>query len=88
MNYGINRSKELLAASDRVLIQGCQGHKRNHEMLERGYPVFTDRAKGARFWDADGNEYLDFLMGFGPILLGYDDPAINAAITDVQQSPN
>lgn len=80
MGYGIERSKQLLAESDEVLIRGCQGHKRSHQMLERGYPVFTSRAKGARFWDADGNEYVDYLMGFGPILLGYDDPAVNAAI--------
>ena len=49
-------------------------------MLALGYPVFTQRAAGARFWDVDGNEYLDYLMGFGPILLGYNDPAINAAV--------
>jgi glutamate-1-semialdehyde 2,1-aminomutase len=49
-------------------------------MLEMGYPVFTQRADGARFWDVDGNEYLDFLLGFGPILLGYNDPAVNAAL--------
>ena len=49
-------------------------------MLEMGYPVFTQRADGACFWDVDGNEYLDFLLGFGPILLGYNDPAVNAAL--------
>ncbi len=49
-------------------------------MLEMGYPVFTQRADGARFWDVDGNEYLDFLLGFGPILLGYNDSAVNAAL--------
>lgn len=80
--YSIERSRILLAESDTVLIRGCQGHKRSHQMLERGYPVFTSKAAGARFWDADGNEYIDYLMGFGPILLGYNDPAVNTAIKD------
>ncbi len=80
MGFTIDRSRALLTESDKVLIRGCQGHKRSHQMLERGYPVFTSRAEGARFWDADGNEYVDYLMGFGPILLGYNDRALNNAI--------
>ena len=80
MDLSIEKSRSLLEESDKVLIWGCQGHKRSHAMLDLGYPVFTSRAKGARFWDADGNEYLDYLMAFGPILLGYDDETVNAAI--------
>ena len=78
--YTIEKSRALLNRSDEIIVRGCQGHKRSHDMLEMGYPVFTQRASGARFWDVDGNEYLDFLMGFGPILLGYNDPVVNAAI--------
>ena len=39
-------------------------------------------AKGARIWDVDGNEYLDYVNGLGPISLGYDYPAVTAAIRD------
>ena len=78
--YNIEQSKALLDRSDQLIVRGCQGHKRSHEMLALGYPVFTQRAAGARFWDVDGNEYLDYLMGFGPILLGYNDPVVNAAV--------
>jgi glutamate-1-semialdehyde aminotransferase len=77
---GIAKSRAMLERSDAVIVRGCQGHKRSHDMLARGYPVFTARASGCRFWDIDGNEYVDYLLGFGPILLGYDDPAVNAAI--------
>jgi glutamate-1-semialdehyde aminotransferase len=70
----------MLQRSDALIVRGCQGHKRNHEMLARGYPVFAARASGCRFWDIDGNEYVDYLLGFGPILLGYDDPAVRAAV--------
>lgn len=79
--YSIERSRELLKRSDEILVRGCQGHKRSHQMLDRGYPVFTKKAQGCRFWDVDGNVYVDYLMGFGPILLGYNDRAVNAAVT-------
>ena len=79
-DFSIARSREYLETSDQVLMRSCQGHKRSHEMLERGYPVFAEKAKGACFWDVDGNRYLDFLLGYGPIVLGYDDPAVNAAL--------
>ena len=78
--YNIETSKKMLARSDEIIIRGCQGHKRSHDMLGMGYPVFTQRASGARFWDVDGNEYLDFLLGFGPILLGHNDPVVNEAV--------
>ena len=51
----VSRSKSLLARSDELLVRGCQGHKRSHDMIARGYPVFTREAQGARFTDADGN---------------------------------
>ena len=76
----IEQSRAMLQRSDELIVRGCQGHKRSHESLARGYPVFAARARGARFWDVDGNEYLDYLLGYGPILLGYDDPAVNAAV--------
>jgi len=40
------------------------------------WPFFMDKAKGARVWDVDGNEYLDFCMGYGVLLLGHN-PAPN-----------
>jgi glutamate-1-semialdehyde aminotransferase len=44
-------------------------------------PTYVKRASGCRVWDVDGNEYLDFPMGLGPVILGHGHPAVNAAIT-------
>ena len=38
------------------------------------------RAQGSRIWDVDGNEYIDFHSSFGAVLLGHNDPRINAAV--------
>ena len=76
----LDRSKQLLARSDELIVPGCLVHKRNHDMLAKGYPVYVERAEGAYFWDADGNKYVDYLMGFGPIVLGHAHPAVTEAV--------
>jgi glutamate-1-semialdehyde 2,1-aminomutase len=43
-------------------------------------PVYAARAKGARFWDVDGNEYIDWVSGIGAIILGYCDPVVDEAV--------
>ncbi len=44
------------------------------------YPFFTNKANGSRLWDIDGNEYIDYVMGYGPLLLGHNHPAIREAV--------
>ncbi len=43
-------------------------------------PKYLVKGKGSHVWDADGNEYIDFNMGIGPLILGYAYPAIDEAI--------
>lgn len=45
-------------------------------------PVYAERAKGARFWDVDGNEYIDWVSGIGAIILGYCDPVVDEAVRE------
>ena len=47
---------------------------------EMVYPIITVRSEGARFWDVDGNEYIDLTMGFGTNLLGHNPPFVVKAI--------
>jgi glutamate-1-semialdehyde 2,1-aminomutase len=47
-----------------------------------GEPVFFERGQGARVWDADGNEYIDWMCSWGPLILGHADPRVVAAITE------
>ncbi|GHJ29769.1 aspartate aminotransferase family protein [Streptomyces hygroscopicus] len=48
-------------------------------LVEGAYPVYGERARGARVWDADGNEYLDYILAYGTIILGHADPAVTKA---------
>ena len=45
-----------------------------------GTPLFIERGKGSRIWDADGNEYIDFCCSWGPLILGHAHPKVVEAI--------
>jgi len=62
------------------MILACQTHRRFEVMQGLGYPLYAQRADGARFTDVDGNEYIDYLMGFGPIVIGHNDAAVKEAV--------
>src|SRR5262249_39394120 len=54
--------------------------KRVDPALVGRYPAVLEHGQGARVWDVDGNEYIDFLHGLGPVILGYAHPAVDEAI--------
>jgi len=53
-------------------------------MLPDGYPQFYDRAEGCRVWDVDGNEYIDLMCSFGPVILGHKHPDVERAVAAQQ----
>lgn len=61
-----------------VIPGGMYGHQ-STRLLPEGYPQFFARAKGARLWDTDGCELIDFMCAFGPNLMGYGDEVIDGA---------
>ena len=62
----------------RVVPGGMTGHL-NAAALPPGYPQFFQRGEGCRLWDADGQVYIDFMCAWGPNLLGYQHPEVQAA---------
>lgn len=69
----------LRARAASVIPGGMYGHM-NAASLPEAYPQFMTRGEGSRVWDADGNEYIDFMCGWGPIVLGRKDPVVEAAV--------
>ncbi|MDP7202487.1 MAG: aminotransferase class III-fold pyridoxal phosphate-dependent enzyme, partial [Dehalococcoidia bacterium] len=65
-----------------TLIPGAsQTNSKRAEAYALGaYPIYVDRGEGARVWDVDGNEYIDFRCGLGPITLGYAIPEVDEAV--------
>ncbi len=72
------KNEELKARAAKVIPGGMYGHE-STRLLPANYPQFFARAKGARMWDADGNEYVDYMCAYGPNLFGYANDAIDEA---------
>ena len=69
----------LFVRAERVVPGGIYGHQSPRMLVPGAYPYFFARGDGARLWDVDGNEYLDLLCGYGPIVLGHNHPAVEDA---------
>jgi glutamate-1-semialdehyde 2,1-aminomutase len=50
-----------------------------------GEPVVAERGEGARIWDADGKEYIDFVLSWGPLVLGHASPIVLEAVANAMQ---
>ena len=72
------KSEELFESAQKHYIGGAGAGGRYHPLLKR--PLYLARGQGARFWDVDGKEYIDFFTGSGANFLGHNHPAITAAI--------
>jgi len=53
-----------------------------YNFIQGEYPIFIDRGYGGHIVDVDGNDYIDMLCGYGPIILGYNEPEINQAVIE------
>lgn len=79
----IERSRELFERARRVIPDAAQTNSKRPERFVLGVsPTHAARAEGSHFWDVDGNEYIDYLMACGPVILGYDHPAVMDAVTE------
>lgn len=75
-----HRSLELFSRAVQVIPKGIYGHKNPASLLPGHSPYYAERAEGGRYWDVDGNEYLDLLCGYGPIILGHNHPQVEDAV--------
>jgi len=67
----------------RELIAGGVGHDVRHNPLA---PIYIEHARGSRKWDVDGNEYIDYGMGNGALILGHAHPAAIQAVQSVVEN--
>jgi glutamate-1-semialdehyde 2,1-aminomutase len=75
------RSKALLERGERVLVGGVNSPVRAFRAVG-GDPLVIERAQGARLFDADGREYLDYVCSWGAMILGHAHPAVTAAVQE------
>ncbi|MDQ6434105.1 aminotransferase class III-fold pyridoxal phosphate-dependent enzyme [Mesorhizobium sp. LHD-90] len=78
MPWSNRKNSELLERARRVIPGGMYGHE-STALLPSDFPQFFSRASGARIWDVDGNEYIDYMSAYGPNLFGYGNADVEAA---------
>jgi glutamate-1-semialdehyde 2,1-aminomutase len=73
-------SQKLFARASQVIPGGAGSSARTVGFGWRPYPPFIAEGSGSRLRDVDGNEYIDYLLGLGPMILGHRHPAVTAAV--------
>jgi glutamate-1-semialdehyde aminotransferase/RimJ/RimL family protein N-acetyltransferase len=80
-NMKFIKSKELLEEAKKIIPSAAQTYSKSYKyFVEGAAPAFLERGEKGHVWDVDGNEYIDFVLGLGPITIGYNNKEINEAI--------
>jgi len=77
MNF--SNSERLFEAAQKVIPGGVNSPARAFRGVG-GRPLFIERAEGAYMWDADGNRYIDYVLSWGPLILGHAHPEVVEAL--------
>ncbi len=77
--YEYPKSYELFDRAQKVIPNGIQMPRTPVFSSFGDVPVFMERAKGSRFWDIDGNEFIDYMCSYGAVGLGYNHPRVEEA---------
>jgi glutamate-1-semialdehyde 2,1-aminomutase len=80
-NFHTERSRKIFQAATEVIPGGVNSPVRAFRSVG-GDPVAIARGKGSRVWDADGNEYIDYICSWGPLLFGHAPEFITQAIVE------
>lgn len=75
----LEKSLRMFEESKKLSPGGMMGIRRPYNFIVGEYPIFLERGYKGHIVDVDGNDYIDMLCAYGPIILGYDEEEINAA---------
>ncbi|MGA8271356.1 MAG: aspartate aminotransferase family protein [Candidatus Sulfotelmatobacter sp.] len=75
------RSKEWFERAQQSLVEGVNSPSRGAAVYEHG-PIMLERGHGSHVWDADGNEYVDFMMSFGALIQGHANATLVKTVRD------
>jgi glutamate-1-semialdehyde 2,1-aminomutase len=79
------RSAEVMARAREIFPGGVNSPVRAFRGVG-GEPIVAARGEGARIWDADGREYIDFVLSWGPLILGHASPIVLEAVERTMQN--
>lgn len=77
--FNYTKQQKLFKKATKVIPCGIYGHYSPAPLVPpTAYPFYTEKAKGANFWDLDGNKYIDYMCAYGPMVHGYANEKIDS----------
>ncbi len=78
----LKKTFELYEEALNLIPGAILGIRRPYNFVEGEYPIFFETAKGGKVIDVDGNEYIDMLCAYGPIIIGHQEEEIDRAVIE------
>ena len=85
MTYQTDRSQALFKQAQQTFAGGVGSGTRSPGSGWQPSPLYIDRGQGSHIWDVDGNEYIDYLVGGGPLILGHRPQSVIDAVCQTLQ---
>ena len=86
--YQFTKSIELFDRATRTIPAGIYGHESPAITVPGSFPYYAVRAEGCRYWDVDGNEFIDYMCAYGPMVIGHNHPKVEEAVRKQQALGN
>ncbi|MBN2725036.1 MAG: aminotransferase class III-fold pyridoxal phosphate-dependent enzyme [Deltaproteobacteria bacterium] len=78
----LEKSEKLYEEALNLIPGGILGIRRPYNFVPGEYPVFIEKGRGGKIWDVDGNEYIDLLCSYGPIIIGHAEKEVDDAVKE------
>ena len=87
LNRSVSKSYEIKEKAEKLIPGLTQTFSKGPLLfIQDVAPVYLTRAEGSHTWDVDGNEYIDYPMALGPVILGHNYPAVTEAVIEQIQN--
>ncbi len=86
--YKFDKSIDMFTRATKVIPGGIYGHVSPALAVPGEFPYYAARAEGSHYWDIDGNEYIDYMCAYGPMVIGYNHPEVEEAVREQRELGN
>jgi len=76
------KSERLYKEALELSPGGVTSERQPSKFIPGKYPIFLDRGKGSHVWDVDGNEFIDWICSYGPLVLGHNNDNVDNAVIE------